>query len=238
MEAIAASAAVALKRLVYGILLSGSTAPAAMRMAMPISMIAAPMPSSVLPPTTRSRAFTVAMSSPMFRVSTYIPVTAAAKAARFWRKFSPLMASAMATNPEHRAFVAAASPSRAAAAPHRVEAFSSCVPSPLTAESKAFTSGFSSFAAVTSSAMSTTVALSTQTNRSGSMRLMTNMAPASISRAEPMPVRILVFSCFCHVFNAPVSALKLPEMLSSIFDRGVASIFRRLFMALANCAMA
>ena len=86
--------------------------------------------------------------------------------------------------------------------------------------------------------MSTTVALSTQTNRSGSMRLMTNMAPASISRAEPMPVRILVFSCFCHVFSAPVSALKLPEMLSSIFDRGVASIFRRLFMALANCAMA
>ena len=238
MEAIAASAAVALKRLVYGILLSGSTAPAAMRMATPISMIAAPMPSNVLPPTTRSRAFTVAMSRPMFRVSTYIPVTAATKAARFWRKFSPLMASAMATNPEHIAFVAAASPSSAAAVPHRVEAFSSCVPSPLTAESKAFTSGFSSFAAVTSSAMRSIVPTSTEVYRSGSMRLMMNMAPASISRAEPMPVRILVFSCFCHVFSAPVSALKLPEMLFSIFDRGVASIFRRLFIALANCAMA
>ena len=92
---------------------------------MPISMSEAPRPSSVATPTTRSRAFTVAMSSPMFRVSTYIPPTAAAKAARFWRKFSPLMASAMATNPEHRAFVAAASPSSAAAEPHSVEAFSS-----------------------------------------------------------------------------------------------------------------
>lgn len=70
--------------------------------------------------------------------------------------------------------------------------------------------------------------------RSASIRLITSMAPASISTAVAIPVRVLVASFRCQVFRALVSALKLPVIASSIAVSGVWSIFFRLTMAFAT----
>jgi len=77
------------------------------------------------------------------------------------------------------------------------------------------------------------VTAATDLNRSGSIRLITYIAPAKISTALAMLTKVLLALFFCHVLMALVNCLKVPEMEFS----GVCSIFFRLFIAFANCPM-
>ena len=125
-------------------------------------------------------------------------------------------------------------PTSAAAAPHRVAAFSSWLLMPSMACPSAFTSGCRLLAAIVSAPISPMVASTVVAKRSASIRLITSMAPERINSAVAIPVRVLAASFRCQVFRALVNALKLPVIASSIAVSGVWSIFFRLAMAFAT----